>query len=440
MPIKGKYTGKVDFSDLAAGMQFLSFMTPPPEFKLDPKHERISFIDPENIKNSIVLETNGLAVDKHGHITDGTVINAHFIVGGKEAVTVNGMHADAAKLEVAFEHGYPALYGYFNNALKGNVTEIGDKFDNLFEVGVGGQATVEGAAGNDSLAVWHKKDIIFDGGGGEDALIFNPLVGSTAAPKNGAEVDLTTGKGHNAFGGTLHISNVEDVTGTANADKLFGDNKANVLIGNLGDDILKGRGGDDTIAVGAAGVFSSGPDVSTKVSVDGGAGKDTVTYDVTNGEAVNVLDLTAHSKNTGLFANDTISNVEVFSFKTYFFSDAVVAVHFNGTGADETIQLATADADDVIEGGGGNDVISGSFGDNVFIFRDSFGSDTIMDFSLSSTNVIRFTTSVFLDFDDVMAHATQEGSDVLIDAGDGNALRLSSVSLGSLNEGNFDFV
>jgi Ca2+-binding RTX toxin-like protein len=440
MTIKGRYTGKVDFQTLVSGLDFIGFETPPPKFKVDAKHERISFIDPENAKNSIVLETKHLAVDKHGHITGGTITEAHFMVAAKEAVTIQGLHASAAKLETALDHGLQGLYGYFNVVLNGNVTETGDKFDNMFEIGAGGKAAVDGGAGDDSLSVWHKKDIVYDGAGGEDTLIFAPRVpGAFPGPNHGAEVDLAAGTGVNAYGGALKTIDVEDVTGTVKSDTLLGDGKANVLDGTLGgDDVLKGRGGDDTIVVGGDS-FSHGPAVKAKITADGGGGNDTLTYNITEGDAVNVLDLSDRSHNTGLFANDRISNFESFSFVTYFFAMTSVAVHFTGTGASETIRLATGGADDIVEGGGGNDVIAASFGNNVFVFNDNFGSDTIEDFSLSNTNVIRFATSVFSDFEDVMAHASQQGSDVVIDGG-GNDIRLTSVSLGNLTEANFDFV
>ena len=85
--------------------------------------------------------------------------------------------------------------------------------------------------GADNLLIAGGGDDQFDGGDGSDTVRFDTA----------AVVDLagTT----QILNGTLVLTNVENVTGSASADILRGSVQANTLIGGLGDDVLMGRGG-----------------------------------------------------------------------------------------------------------------------------------------------------------------------------------------------------
>ena len=77
--------------------------------------------------------------------------------------------------------------------------------------------------------------------------------------------------------------------------------------------------------------------------------------------------------------------------------------------------------------------MSGQFGDNLFIFRKNFGDDTITDFGLDGAdNTVQFDSAVFADFDAVKGHATQDGVDVVINAGSDGSLRLPQEYLQSV--------
>jgi hypothetical protein len=89
----------------------------------------------------------------------------------------------------------------------------------------------------------------------------------------------------------------------------------------------------------------------------------------------------------------------------------------------------------------GNDVFRGEGGRDTFDFAANFGRDVITDFGAGrrSHDVVEFSRTVFDDFADVLAHASQNGRDVVIDAGGGNSLTLKNTSLTSLDKSDFHF-
>ena len=89
----------------------------------------------------------------------------------------------------------------------------------------------------------------------------------------------------------------------------------------------------------------------------------------------------------------------------------------------------------------GNDLFRGNGGHDTFEFAANFGKDVITDFGAGrrSHDVVEFSRTVFDDFADVLAHASQHGQDVVIDAGGGNSLTLKNTSLSSLDRTDFHF-
>ena len=100
--------------------------------------------------------------------------------------------------------------------------------------------------------------------------------------------------------------------------------------------------------------------------------------------------------------------------------------------------LLNQSSDDVnITAGGGNDVITGGSGVNVFSFAADSGQDVITDFQ-TSQDILDFG-SLFSDAGQVFGSATQAGSDAIIDLGNDNSLTLANADIASLSESNFDF-
>jgi hypothetical protein len=89
----------------------------------------------------------------------------------------------------------------------------------------------------------------------------------------------------------------------------------------------------------------------------------------------------------------------------------------------------------------GNDLFKGYGGHDTFVFAPNFGQDVIKDFAARgwSHDVVQFSKSVFDNFADVLAHATQSGHDVVIAAGTGDTLTLKNVKLAALDKADFHF-
>jgi len=102
--------------------------------------------------------------------------------------------------------------------------------------------------------------------------------------------------------------------------------------------------------------------------------------------------------------------------------------------------LDGGDGDDVLVGGEDNDQLTGGAGADTFVIERAFWINTITDFDPATAGeVIRFKPGLFADYADVMAHAEQEGDDVMISYNNYSVLTLQNVQLGSLHQDDFLF-
>ncbi|QUS57323.1 VCBS domain-containing protein [Pseudovibrio brasiliensis] len=99
--------------------------------------------------------------------------------------------------------------------------------------------------------------------------------------------------------------------------------------------------------------------------------------------------------------------------------------------------------DDVIDGGAGDDILTGGEGKDTFVFASGeLGHDTINDFSAGEglIDVVKFETSLFGDFDEVLASAEQVGADTVITVNEDTSITLKGVSITDLHADDFAFV
>ncbi|EIM26084.1 calcium-binding protein [Microvirga lotononidis] len=214
--------------------------------------------------------------------------------------------------------------------------------------------TFYGGASDEFIRQWFGDDYI-DGGEGIDTVTFE---GSNIA----AVVDLgiTTAQS-SAWGNDVYL-NIENVTGSIQADQIKGNDGANLLTGDKGDDTLAGGRGHDTLIGGLDNDL-----------LDGGDGEDTADFDGTIATTVDLRLATA--QNTG-HGNDTLKSIENIvsgsaSDRLTGNSDANRLV--GGAGFDT---LSGGDGNDVLDGGADNDVLDGGPDRDQLI--GGGGSDTLM--------------------------------------------------------------
>lgn len=114
----------------------------------------------------------------------------------------------------------------------------GDGSDTL--IGDDGPNGLRGRAGND----------VIDGRGGED-------VASYSVDPASVNIDLALGIGHDGYGGTDTLRNIENINGSDFPDTLRGDSGRNVFQGYGGNDIFDGRDGTDLVNYFSLNVTSS---------------------------------------------------------------------------------------------------------------------------------------------------------------------------------------
>ena len=181
------------------------------------------------------------------------------------------------------------LYGSkFDDTLVGNSGDnllSGGDGNNVLKGG-GGTDVLKGGAGDDTMTIDGVEDHVY-GGDGNDTLVMSSSQGMVINLSSGyIDTNPYTSPGdyfhaphfniHGPFsplgpyphapGDAQQVTDVENVSGSAYADKIVGTDGANVLSGNGGDDVLFGMGGDDTLLGGAGKDF-----------LIGGTGADTLT-------------------------------------------------------------------------------------------------------------------------------------------------------------------
>ena len=180
----------------------------------------------------------------------------------------------------------------------------------------------------------------FEGGPGAD--IINGFGGADTASyehsKAPVDVDLnrqgTSGNDHRQRGGDAEgdrLTSIENLVGTAYADRLYGDDGPNVFTGLFGGDEIDGRGGTDTVSYAR----SRGPvDISLLSSTTSGF----IGVQLGNGAA-----------------NDRLKNIEVIEGSRYddSFRGNGEANRFDGNAGDDTYHWSAGA--DVFDGGAGSD-------------------------------------------------------------------------------------
>jgi Ca2+-binding RTX toxin-like protein len=282
-------------------------------------------------------------------------------------------------------NGADALFGGTDDdtIFGGNGTDTltgGSGEDLLF--GGDGNDTVKGGSDDDILS-GDAGDDFLDGGAGDDILMaaagLDTLKGGTGRDtanfreiEFGIDVDLqgnSDARNREISGGPViaQLSQIEDVLGTLQDDRIRGDAAVNYIDGSLGDDIITGGDGADTI--------------------DGNDGFDLLDYGRESGGAGVTVDLQREGLEFAIDtfgARDEISRIE--GARGTMQDDILLGGDngelFYGQAGDDSINgksgadiLFGGDGEDYIQGGTGNDIIDGGDG-NDSIFAEK-GDDII---------------------------------------------------------------
>jgi len=268
--------------------------------------------------------------------------------------------------------------------------------------------TLNGEAGNDTfLSRGFFGAGIYNGGLDIDTLDFSQADAYTAARRSaegvGVNVDLSTGKATTYYlsasnftwadaNGQLVLSNIENITGTNQADKLLGDNNDNLLQGGAGNDLMYGLNGADTL-VGGTGkdTYNLAETVaaSDRIAIAEGDSL-TTSYDLINGFALGTGASTADKLDlatTTIAQNATVDNADVGTGSNAISSHNITSgiIRFDNSGAYDTAVAITATTNlaNVISylqaNITGGDTVAFISEGNTFVFQDGTTSDTLVE-------------------------------------------------------------
>jgi Ca2+-binding RTX toxin-like protein len=243
----------------------------------------------------------------------------------------------------------------------------GDGNDRVF--GQGGRDTLEAGAGDDFVDGGSSSDVIY----GDD--ILGLLSGDDTITGSAGADFIVGGQGNDLF------------YGGSNNDTIFGEEGQDTIFGQGGDDVINGGINDDTIVWKQDGADTiDGSDGRDQVEVRGTSGVDTITV----GQSGSTLTVTGGSSTLSLpnalqdFANGleelVINGGNGADLITITDVDNVgsILIQANGQNGDDTISAVGAAlgvANLQLDGGNGNDTLTGSAGAETLL--GSAGDDSL---------------------------------------------------------------
>lgn len=216
-------------------------------------------------------------------------------------------------------------------------------------------------------------------------------------------------------------------------DTVWGGAGHDTIYGDLGDDVLFGGSGDDVLFGG------SGADV-----MHGGPGNDIFWVDNIGDQVIELtnegidqinafIDINLHN-----YAN--IENVALQGAGNIGAWGSAANNRLIGNSGGNTLDgrngndvLDGRAGNDTLIGGAGNDTLIGGSGADVFVFKRGFDQDVVMDFQ-DNIDTIRLLDFGVSNFVQARAFATQSGSNVVFDFGEGDILTIRNTTINALGD------
>ena len=291
-------------------------------------------------------------------------------------------------------------------------------------IGLGGNDLLIGGAGNDVIDGGAGNDTIL-GGAGNDTLSGGDGIdtASYADATAGVTVDLgRTSRQNTGGGGTDSLVQIENLIGSAAADRLSGDASANSLNGGAGNDILYGRVGADTLIGGIGNDTLVVDDARDVVVEEAGGGTDRVLSSITFalGAHLEQLELSGTAVIDGVgneLDNLIIGNRRANRLEGLDGRDTLSGEDGNDAlqgGADDDA-LFGGGGNDTLDGGTGNDTLAGGSGNDTYIISDPGdvvveGPDQGFDVILTSLATYSLATSANANVEDLMFTGTDNAT------------------------------
>jgi Ca2+-binding RTX toxin-like protein len=112
-----------------------------------------------------------------------------------------------------------------------------------------------------------------------------------------------------------------------------------------------------------------------------------------------------------------------------------------GTGGNDDLRGGAGN--DRIEGGAGDDLLTDTSGFDTFVFKGTFGNDTVTGFVGSGAalgDTIEFDSAIFSNFGDVLAATADLGTDLRITHANGTITLKNVADVSLLDANDFTFV
>ena len=302
--------------------------------------------------------------------------------------------------------------------------------------GTNGKDVLIGGAGDDYF-LSSKGNDTYKGGTGYDQVSFK-------GDPSGVTANLATGKATDGWGNTDKLLSIEMLRGSAFDDTLIGNRGNNVLRGLAGDDVLNGsKGRHDEVRYdrdesygGTDGVTVN---LKTGKATDGFGDTDTLR---------NIEDARGSESNDKIIGSKVANEIEGLGGKDVLSGLGGKDTLLGGGGRDRLLGGGGADTlkgeagIDTLIGGGGNDALYGGGHNDRFVFKGTFGDDTIFDFKTAGTKekIDLSAVASIKNFTDLSNnHLSEVGGNAVIDDGSGNTITLDGIHMAELSANDFLF-